>query len=367
MQYFYVDHASHEVHLYFDKVLRQDRPPTITATSGSIIKLIRASGRTIVLDLPPGTSGVRAYTITSVFDCLENPGMDLSFEFETPDIPKNGDVVINEILFDPKSRCPKFIELKNASRKYVNSNGLYLIDHSENNVTAIPIHNTITIPPDSMIAITEEPRTVRRFFPYSSPSHIFREELSGVSRDSGLLILFNSHGLPIDSATYTSSMHSPFIKETQGISLERISPILRGTHPGSWHSAAMTNGGGTPGSRNSQYQPESPSSGLYEISGSTFTPNGDGIRDFWIVRLFPPTAGYMVTVQVFDAYGTPVILLESNTFVSQDHAVVWNGSDETGTMSPPGMYLALISLMRPDGRRYVYKESIVLAGRFDIE
>src|SRR5690606_5843480 len=69
--------------------------------------------------------------------------------------------------------------------------------------------------------------------------------------DEGSIALLRSDSLVIDAVSYHDDLHSPFIKNDDGVSLERVSFHSSSADPQNWKSASTTVGYATPGYINS--------------------------------------------------------------------------------------------------------------------
>src|SRR3546814_1759654 len=74
-----------------------------------------------------------------------------------------------------------------------------------------------------------------------------------LTNTQGAIILVMNEAA-IDSFHYTLAMHSPFIKNAQGVSLERVNFHIPGHIKGNFLSAAASNGYATPDYQNSQLE-----------------------------------------------------------------------------------------------------------------
>lgn len=84
---------------------------------------------------------------------------------------------------------------------------------------------------------------------------------------------------------------------------------------------------------------------------SAFSPNGDGVNDYFMPHLQP---GQILTgMVVYDRFGKMVY---NNTNVKQG----WDGSYEDGAAAPQDVYMYMIQYTCDDGKDYERKESITL-------
>ena len=70
----------------------------------------------------------------------------------------------------------------------------------------------------------------------------------------------------------------------------------------------------------------------YPVIPNTFTPNGDGINDFWDIKYLNSYPGN--TVNIFDRYGRKV-------YTSNGYNIPWDGT-YSGAPLPTGVYYYII-------------------------
>ena len=88
-----------------------------------------------------------------------------------------------------------------------------------------------------------------------------------------------------------------------------------------------------------------------EVRPESFTPQGDGINDEARVEysLFS-VRSTQVDIEVFTLGGSRVRGLYSGTQSAGRHVVRWDGRDDSGQMSAPGLYLMLVAVEADEGR-----------------
>jgi hypothetical protein len=91
--------------------------------------------------------------------------------------------------------------------------------------------------------------------------------------------------------------------------------------------------------------------GAVTPSTGIVTPNGDTVNDVAVLDfdLFKLTRPTPATVEIFDVGGRRRLLLLNKELGDGHHTVIWDGSDETGTVVAPGTYLYRISLDGDNG------------------
>ena len=81
-----------------------------------------------------------------------------------------------------------------------------------------------------------------------------------------------------------------------------------------------------------------------QLSPNPFTPNGDGINDVAIVsyKLLRVTSPVPVAVEIFDVSGRLIKQVYSGYDPPGGYAHIWNGTDRSNSLVPPGVYLCRI-------------------------
>ena len=81
-----------------------------------------------------------------------------------------------------------------------------------------------------------------------------------------------------------------------------------------------------------------------QLSPNPFTPNGDGINDVAIVsyKLLRVTSPVPVAVEIFDVSGRLIKQVYSGYDPPGEYAHIWNGTDRSNSLVPPGVYLCRI-------------------------
>ncbi|HKJ68884.1 MAG TPA: lamin tail domain-containing protein, partial [bacterium] len=197
---------------------------------GDSVRIARA------IQLPSGMHHLMA--------AVEFPGdEDAANDSVTWDLPVRypvRSVVINEIMYDPRSGDPEWLELYNAGATPINLFSWQLGDLS---ATVTLIDTTLILSPDEFLVISAAPSLGT--YDYNA-SMVYVPDVFPVLNNSGdRLYLRDAAGALIDSVVYASGMGG-----SDGVSLERRMPFLPGTHTSNW-SGSLDPSGATPGRRNS--------------------------------------------------------------------------------------------------------------------
>ena len=177
-----------------------------------------------------------------------------------------GDFVINEILADPLSGGGDYVELYNNSEKFLDISDLIISNTTRTSGRDKIVENSLIIRPGEYVVLTPEPFFTLLNYRVENPDFLIENDLPALNISDGNLSIFTSYNLDtvlIDSFDYSNDFHFPFIDNTKGISLERISFDLPTQNSSNWHSASTISGGGTPTFKNSQFRPTNPANDFF--------------------------------------------------------------------------------------------------------
>ena len=287
--------------------------------------------------------------------------------FGLPGGAVGGDVVINELLFDPISPAADYLELYNKSDKILNVNELKIG----------VIKETFPNPPDTTIkVITTEHRQLlpRQYLLLTTtPEEIGRQyecstwNFIGMSSfpsypNSGAAAVLYFRDTVIDVMRYSDDSHYPLLTETKGVSLERVSPFISSLDSENWHSAAAPLYG-TPGYQNSVFVENQDNTADVEMIPPVFSPDGDGFDDVTTINLSHFDVGYTAKIIVFDSQGRHVRDLVNCQNIANQSQFVWNGLDDNGRVVPSGIYVVLVEVFDTQGDMKRFKRAVVVASK----
>jgi len=276
-------------------------------------------------------------------------------------------IVINEILFNPKSNGTDYVEIYNRSNKIIDLKQTYIANRSStgviSNIKQISADSYLFFPQDFMV-ITEDPSIVKRdFITMNMDAFVTVASMPSFNDDEGDVIILNAQGNIVDELKYDEKWHFKLIDNREGVALERIDYNAPTQNPGNWHSAATSVGYGTPTYKNSQYRLDQQVQGDITVTPEIVSPDNDGMDDFATIDYNFPTAGYVANITIFDANGRAVRYLQRNALCGIKGNFRWDGLGEKFQKLPVGIYIIYTELFNLDGKKKQFKNTIVLARR----
>jgi hypothetical protein len=299
----------------------------------------------------------------NLYDCEGNKADTLSGQLLLPFIPQTQEIILNEILFNPKSGSIDFVELMNVSKKTFNLSGLGIgnaIDSTSREYLDI---ETRLIKPDELVVISEDYHNLKAFHTSLLRERHLEADLPTFPNEQGTFYLFNQKNQLIERFYYHEEMHFQLLSTYDGVSLERLDP--RGqSDPKNFFSASAAENYATPGLENSQKLPTSSraSIGLRE---KIFSPDNDGFQDLLFLDYQFEKSGFVGTVEILDAQGRSVIKLINNQLLGIEGSFRWDGIDYRGSRVPLGIYILTFEAFHPSGDLVFKKLPLVVARMLD--
>ncbi len=285
-------------------------------------------------------------------------------------LSKSGDLLINEVLFDPFPGGVDFVEVYNHSGKKIELSEMYLA--SRDNTLKIksfyPLSSTSRILSDGQYAaFTSDSAILLSNYSSKCPECIFNmSKFPAYNMDEGWVVLLNKQMEVIDEFHYLATMHHPMITEAKGISLERSSFFQITSDPSNWHSASKTVGFATPGYLNSNADPVlKAGSEIVTFAPEIFSPNDDGFNDRYQISLSPGESGRMVNIRIYTEDGIEIRRLANNLMIGVQDIVEWDGLMENHQKAKLGIYIVKVELFGLNSKRQQFKSACVLTDRLE--
>ncbi|MFH0757311.1 MAG: lamin tail domain-containing protein [Bacteroidota bacterium] len=290
-----------------------------------------------------------------VYDCVGNLSGPLELESGTAALPGYGSVVINEIMYDPEEGRPEYIELINPSSLCYDLQELSMDVVAEGDLpgrfTFLSDHSRILVPGDHVV-VTRDIRHLRAAYTLAvSGSWVEVEDLKSLPDGGGWIYLCDRSGNTVDRAGFNDQLHMEGMNDTRGISLERIAWDRSGLDPVNWHSAASIRGYATPGTPNSQCDPDFQSLEMLEVEPKVFSPDNDGYEDLLGISLGSMEQGSVIRLWITDLAGNLIKELANNHIAGPVARYTWNGEDDRGSLVNEGFYVIHLRGTHPPSGR----------------
>lgn len=340
-----------------------------------------------VVTLVFGTVGGEVLRMEGLLDLARNVMGVLSLALAYQ--PQAGDLVVNEILADPKADThdqlpdqPELMELLNRTSRTLDLTGLFWTDAPDETGKAdtlrvpagdwaIGANGYVVISAEGTMPTSAAESKLVKAFPdadFSTGTRLLipmpRTTLS-LDNDGDTIRLHRADRTLLDAVTYTSAWHHPNLSDATGVSLERISPDAPSQDAQNWGSSVHV-AGATPARLNSLFTTGSPvEMGRIEASPSPFSPDGDGRDEVTGIQYHLTAAVALLRVRVFDRAGRLVRTISHATLGASEGQVFWNGLDDAGNRVPVGIYVVFLDAV--DGAHGVaeaYKTAVVVARAF---
>ncbi|MEZ4775265.1 MAG: lamin tail domain-containing protein [Bacteroidia bacterium] len=324
----------------------------------------------LLLEAPLTRGTMYRIVVTEMRDCR---GKEFSVEGELglPEEVMPGDVLINELLFNPYAGGSDFVEIVNVSGKMLDYSQLFIGEifpgtDSIYNGKIISAESRLFMPGEIVCLTANVDFQKSTYLPPAGANFWEMKSFPGYDDHAGECVIFTSDQLVIDRVAYLDDYHFASLRDKEGVSLERISLRRPGNDPANWHSAAETVLFATPGYANSQAIELSDEKSNVSLAYQTFSPNGDGEKDVLPVNYDFDFSGANARVTVFDTAGRKVREIQSNILLgAQPGTIFWDGTNDRNQKMETGMYIILFEVTHSStGDKYIYREVAVLTDKF---
>lgn len=311
---------------------------------------------------------VYSIELKGIIDCYGNE-VESTFTIKTGIAvePSKADLVINEILFNPKPNGVDYLEIYNASDKIFDASRISLANRNAagviSSIRSLSGQRWMILPGD-YLAVCEEPKLVELNYLVKNPRTLLSiSSMPSMPDDEGTIILLNGNGEVVDELQYNEEWHFKLLQSNEGVALERLNPKAPTQQPANWHSASSTSGYGTPGYRNSQYHSMDDINKAIIISPTVFSPDNDGVDDLLKIQYRLNINGYSGAILIFDHEGRKVKTLVRNDLFGISGYYTWDGLNDFGSLAGNGIYIILIELFNLEGKKLQFKKQFVLASK----
>ncbi|MGQ1908882.1 lamin tail domain-containing protein, partial [Marinifilum sp. RC60d5] len=313
-----------------------------------------------------GNSRYKIIFSDAISDLAGNSLSVKEYEFWVPLDVSKGDIVINEVLFNPISGGSDYVELYNVSDKIIDLSKVYLAKRDENLILIDSVKvsdNQLLFYPNSFILLSADTVNILENYYTSNPEVFHETKIPNYSDKEGRVVLLSDFEI-IDDFAYKEEMHFDLLASVDGVALERINPNAETNNESNWQSAAQNIGFGTPGLENSVYDDIENEDEEVSLSTKIFSPDNDGKDDRLYIIFNLQEDAYVVNIRIYNSIGKEVRKLASNLYLASEDKVHWDGLGAKKERLAIGIYMIYIELFNADGEVKSFKKTCVLGGKF---
>jgi len=308
-------------------------------------------------------------SFSAILDCSGNSLEPNKFiELVLPLPAKIGDLIISELLFNPKTGFPKFVEIQNITTATLEFSSWQLanLDDSGNpaQIRALGEEN-LQISPKGFAVFTTNPSLLLSAYPNSDMTTFYQlSSLPSYSSSEGDVVLLDGNSKAAEVFSYSEDLHHPLLRDPKGVSLERISSSTPVSTPANWHSASGIAGYATPGRKNSQFISAEYDGNIIQIEPEVFDPEGSAGNTFTSIKYELDQAGWIGSFRIYSISGQLIQSLAQNEILGTRGLFTWTGTDPSGKIVRSGYYILLVELFDLSGNLKSIKKTIIVATRF---
>lgn len=292
--------------------------------------------------------------IQNVKDCFDNVSKSKA-KFVLTEEAKVGDIVINEILYNPFSESSDFVELYNLSDKIINLKGYKLANIAHDSVSnKKEIEEKYILEPNGYVILTNDSLAISEHYEIST-SKVIQQDLPNYNIDSSSVLFLNPQNQILDKVSYSDKWQFELVEDTKGKSLEKINPTIMVNDSLNWHTAAETAGFATPGRINSQYY-NSESNGSFTITNNRISPDNDGFEDLIEINYNLSEPSMLGSLTIYDLNGNVVRKLLKNDLLSTSGNIYWDGITDENSKAQIGTYIVLFEAFNTNGKIQIHEK-----------
>lgn len=321
---------------------------------------------------------------TSLNDMLLEPLQVNNAENRTVD--KNiQSLIFTEILFNPVKDGSEYIEIYNASENAINLSTICL---DKSTPTGKPSHYPLTgidawLNPKAYAIVTKSIIGITDIYTVPSSAHLYEiSKFPQLSNEEAILSLYSiEQDCILDEVYYSKKWHTIPLKETKGVSIERIQLAGETQDINNWQSAARNkNGiGGTPGYINSvnenipdededdqENDDNEDKEDKTDFLDNCITPEGIEPPQFnsktnkFTTQFHLHRTGYSAKSTLFDLHGKTIASLPISENLSTSGVIIWSKRNTNGTILNPGIYIFHVDFYHPEGYTQRFKHAFAI-------
>ncbi len=303
--------------------------------------------------------------VNGIADLYNNVLLNSISDFGIPFLADSLDIVINEIMYAPKTGGSDYVELYNRSDKIFD-----LKDYALANVgytsglvmDTVPISDVsrLFLPGEYVVLSGVVSNVLDQYYTPNPTGFVQLPRMPQFYADSGGVAILQANKI-IDRFIYSNDLQFPMLNDFHGVSLERINfdrPTQDNTN---WHSASEVVGFGTPAYKNSQFISDVHNGNTFYCEPKIFSPNNDGRDDVVNFHYHFDMAGKVGSLTIFDSQGRLVRTLVNNELLGVDGSFSWDGVNDVHQKALIGIYVGYLNTFDLKGNTDSIKNSCILA------
>jgi len=320
----------------------------------------------VVLKKPVLPNQVYEISIHDVSNCSGEIQEQLGpLKIVLPIKPQKGQIHLSEVLFDPISGDPKFVEIHNSSDSFLDIQGWSLANLNDqgeiSQIRTFGIEGEV-LKPKEYLAISLDPEKLKIRYPKSRDGDFLKAStLPSYPISGGTVVLLDGENKLVEQFNYSEEFHHPLVRDSKGVSLERVSFQNSVSDRSNWQSASGNEDFATPGRKNSQFLEPPLFEEMIKIEPKIFDPEGSFGPSFTSIQYEFDQAGWVGTFQIYSSSGNLVTSLCQNQILGTSGMFTWNGVELGGNRVKPGYYVLVVELFDLEGNTQVIKKTIIVA------
>ena len=319
----------------------------------------KKSNNQVIIDIPQlDSNSIDSISITNVKTCYKVDFKEINLKYGIPTKPSNGDIVINELLFNPDEDGSDFVEIYNNSEKTFDLSKLSFCKNHNRVELEEPFElkkGSFLLLPKTYYVFCSDKYWLKNTFPKAS--NIIQSNLPSMNNDSGNIILTTPSSEIIDEVYYNESWHFKDLTNNENISLEKLNPGHSNTSS-SWTSASFSHDYATPGYENSNFIHKEILKNRFTLKNKIISPNSDGYQDQLIIHYNLPNTHWTAKVSVINSSGITLHTVHSNILLGRDGFINWDGILENKSVIKPGIYALRIDAYNSKHNKKLNKKII---------
>lgn len=360
--------SAHEVLLSFDEKLESRLQPEIRFEPTAGVRQVQFTDRTL-RQVRISTDELRVrqrYTlrISALRDCSGNEIQEAhsTARFALPEAAEPGDVRLNELLFNPKPNGVDFVEVYNASPKFLNLQGWTLANPVAGKMAnpKVITSQDVVLEPHSLVVFTEDPAVLQSFYPQGNAAVFLKMDLPPLNDDAGSIALVTREQVRVDTLVYDARWHDALLRDPEGVSLERIQLNEVTQAAANWKSAPAAVGFATPGLANGNARPNVVAEQAVRVEPEIFSP---GVTPgFSQIQYAFEQSGFIANVRILDSQGRHIKTVAQNETLGFQGFLRWDGDDDQASRVRSGYYVVWFEVFDLEGRLHTFRKRVVVAG-----